>query len=174
MSSGLTIWFTGLSGAGKTTTALALIDRLNPGRSTFLVDGDEVRGGLSKDLGFSAADRAEQVRRAGEVAILAARQGHIAVVSLVSPANEARDAVRARHDAEGIAFVEVYVATPLEVCIERDPKSLYAKAATGSVEKMTGVSDPYEPPLAPELTIETHRFSTAEIVEQMLDALNLR
>jgi bifunctional enzyme CysN/CysC len=173
MSIGQTIWFTGLSGAGKTTTAVALVGALTSQHPTLMIDGDVLRAGLSSDLGFSTDDRAEQVRRAGEVAIIAAQQGIIAVVSLVSPNAAARDLVRARHAEAGISFAEIYVATPLEVCIERDPKSLYARAAQGSVLQMTGVSDPYEVPADPDITIETHNFTTAQIVEQLRVQLKL-
>ena len=168
--SGLTIWFTGLPGAGKTTTATALGARLDAlfERCSVLLDGDDLRSGLSRDLSFSGEDRAEQVRRAGEVALVAARQGLVALVSLVSPAAEARDLVRKRHEEEGVRFLEVFVATPLEVCTARDPKKLYARAKAGDLAKMTGVSDPYEPPSSPDLVIETHEHSTDEIVEQIL------
>ncbi|MCX6512746.1 MAG: adenylyl-sulfate kinase [Actinobacteria bacterium] len=167
MSTGQTIWFTGLSGAGKTTTARALAESLAPQHASLLIDGDVLRSGLSRDLGFSSEDRAEQVRRAGEVAIVAAQQGIISVVSLVSPKADPRALVRTRHADEGVPFTEIYVATPLAVCIQRDPKSLYARAAQGSVDQMTGVSDPYEVPNDPDIVIETHNFSTADIVEQL-------
>ena len=177
MSKGaLTIWFTGLPGAGKTTTAIALAKAIKEreGSTPFLLDGDHVRSGLSSDLGFSATDRAEQVRRAGEVALLAAQQGFTSLVSLVSPNADARDAVRRRHLDHGIGFVEIFVATPLEVCTARDPKKLYARAKAGTLKQMTGAGDPYEIPENPDLIIETHLMSTEKIVEQILAALAQR
>ncbi|MEY3073245.1 MAG: hypothetical protein RLZZ353_1441 [Actinomycetota bacterium] len=148
-----TVWFTGLSGAGKTTLAHAVADLLTAAdRAAHVVDGDELRAGLSADLGFSLADRAEQVRRAGHVAMLLGDAGVVPLVALVSPVAADRDAVRALH---GLGrFLEVHVATPLAVCEERDVKGLYARARAGEVARMTGVAQGYEPPTAPELVVD--------------------
>ncbi len=154
---GLTVWLTGLPGAGKTTSADFLLRELaDRGVPASELDGDVLRAGISKDLGFTSEDRAENVRRAGEIAVLLAEQGLVVVVSLVSPNRDARDAVRRRHAELGLAFLEVHVAAPLEVCERRDPKALYRRAREGEVAHMTGVDDPYEPPAAPELVLATH------------------
>jgi len=148
------VWFTGLSGSGKSTIAVEVERRLvGSGRAAYLLDGDNVRHGLNTDLGFGAADRDENVRRVGEVATLFADAGLVAVVPLVSPYRAARDAVRARVTGAGLAFVEVHVATSLEECERRDPKGLYAKARAGELSGMTGIDDPYEAPVAPELVL---------------------
>ncbi len=153
---GLTVWLTGLPGSGKTTSAASLAARLSlASRASVVLDGDELRTGISSDLGFSAEDRDENVRRAGEIALLLASQGSIVIVSLVSPRRAARDAVRARHAAAAISFVEVHVAAPLAVCERRDPKSLYRRARSGDLAQVTGVDDPYEPPTDPELVLAT-------------------
>lgn len=151
---GRIVWFTGLSGSGKSTVAVEVERRLvAASRAAYLLDGDNLRHGLNADLGFSAADRDENVRRVGEVAALFADAGVVALVPLVSPYRAARDAVRARAESAGLDFVEVHVATPLEECERRDPKGLYAKARAGELVGMTGVDDPYEAPLAPELVL---------------------
>ncbi len=152
--SGATVWFTGLSGSGKSTVADAVATALlDAGRHPYVLDGDNVRHGLNADLGFSAADRAENVRRIGEVARLMGDAGLVALVPVVSPYRADRDRVRAAHAAADLAFVEVFVDTPLELCEQRDPKGLYAKARAGQLTGMTGIDDPYEPPLAPDLTL---------------------
>ncbi len=149
-SQGMTVWLTGLSGSGKSSVAVELERRLvASGRPAYLLDGDNLRHGLNADLGFSAADRAENVRRVGEVARLLADAGVVAVVSLVSPYRADRDRVRAVHDEAGLPFVEVFVDTPLAVCEARDPKGMYAKARAGEITGFTGVDDPYEAPAAP-------------------------
>jgi bifunctional enzyme CysN/CysC len=151
---GLTIWLTGLSGSGKTTIANAVAARLAAaGRSTYLLDGDVVREGLSADLGFSASDRTENVRRIGEVARLMADAGLVVLVPVISPYRAGRDRVRAIHESAGLRFVEVHVDTPLEVCEQRDPKGLYARARAGDLHGMTGIDDPYEPPKAPDIVL---------------------
>jgi adenylyl-sulfate kinase len=151
---GATVWFTGLSGSGKSTIANAVAERLlDDGRPAYVLDGDNLRHGLNADLGFSAADRAENVRRVGEVARLLADAGLVALAPVISPYREDRDRVRAIHEAAGLRFVEVFVDTPLELCEERDPKGLYAKARAGELTGMTGIDDPYEPPLRPDVTI---------------------
>jgi adenylyl-sulfate kinase len=151
---GATVWLTGLSGSGKSTVACALEQHLvASGRPAYRLDGDNVRFGLSSDLGFDRVGRDENVRRVAEVAYLFAEAGVVAVVALISPYAEARRLARQRHEAAGIPFIEVYVATPVAVCASRDPKGLYARAQTGSVASMTGVDDPYEVPATPEVVI---------------------
>ena len=151
---GSTVWFTGLSGSGKSTVAAAC-ERLlvAEGRPAYLLDGDNLRHGLNGDLGFSAADRDENVRRVAEVARLFADAGVVALVPLISPYREARRRARALHEAAGVPFLEVFVDTPLEVCEERDPKGLYAKARAGGLTGMTGIDDPYEAPESPDLVL---------------------
>ena len=153
--SGATVWLTGLSGSGKSTLADAVAQRLlDDGRPAYVLDGDNLRHGLNADLGFSAADRAENVRRVGEVARLMADAGLVVLAPVISPYRADRDRVRAAHDAAELRFLEVFVDTPLELCEERDPKGLYAKARAGELTGMTGIDDPYEPPLTPDLRIE--------------------
>jgi bifunctional enzyme CysN/CysC len=153
-TSGLTVWLTGLSGSGKSTVAVEVERRLvASGRPAYLLDGDNLRHGLNAGLGFSAEDRAENVRRVGEVAKLLADAGVISVVSLVSPYRADRDAARASHTEAGLPFVEVFVDTPLEVCEARDVKGLYAKARAGEITGFTGIDDPYEAPLAANLVL---------------------
>jgi bifunctional enzyme CysN/CysC len=151
---GATVWLTGLSGSGKSTVGVAL-ERLlvEAGRPAYRLDGDNLRHGLNADLGFSEDDRAENVRRAGEVACLMADAGVVAIVPLISPYRAGRDAVREVHRAAGVPFVEVFVDTPIEVCEQRDPKGLYAKARAGEITGFTGIDDPYEAPTAPELRV---------------------
>ena len=151
---GATIWFTGLSGSGKSTVAAAC-ERLlvADGRHAYLLDGDNLRHGLNGDLGFSAEDRDENVRRVAEGARLFADAGVVALVPLISPYRAARDRARALHEAAGVPFYEVFVDTPLEVCEERDPKGLYAKARAGELTGMTGIDDPYEAPESPDLVL---------------------
>ncbi len=152
---GATIWMTGLSGSGKSTIAAAAEHTLvGGGCNAYMLDGDNLRHGLNADLGFSEEDRAENVRRVGEVAKLLAESGVVAIVSLVSPFKDARDKVRAAHEAAGIPFYEVFVDTPLEECERRDPKGLYAKARAGEISDLTGVGSPYEAPESPELTTD--------------------
>jgi bifunctional enzyme CysN/CysC len=151
---GATVWFTGLSGSGKSTVADAVATALlEQRRAVYVLDGDNVRHGLNADLGFAAADRAENVRRIGEVARLMADAGLVVLVPVVSPYRADRDRVRAAHDAAGLRFVEVFVDTPLATCEQRDPKGLYAKARAGELTGMTGIDDPYEPPLSPDMTL---------------------
>ena len=151
---GATVWFTGLSGSGKSTLADAVAASLvGDGRAAYVLDGDNVRHGLNADLGFSAADRAENVRRVGEVARLMADAGLVVLVPVISPYRADRDRVRAVHESSGLRFVEVFVDTPLAVCEQRDPKGLYARARAGELRGMTGIDDPYEPPPTPELVL---------------------
>jgi adenylyl-sulfate kinase len=151
---GATVWFTGLSGSGKSTVAAA-VERLlvEAGRPAYLLDGDNVRHGLNADLGFSDDDRAENVRRVGEVTRLLADAGVVALVPVISPFRAGRQAVRAAHVAAGLEFVEVFVDTPIEECERRDPKGLYAKARAGELAGFTGIDSPYEVPDDPELRL---------------------
>lgn len=151
---GATVWFTGLSGSGKSTVAVE-VERLllGAGRAAYLLDGDNLRHGLNGDLGFSEADRHENVRRASEVARLFADAGVVALVPLISPYRVGREQARAIHEAAGLRFVEVFVDTPIDECERRDPKGLYVKARAGELQGFTGIDDPYEPPSAPELVL---------------------
>ncbi|MGH9015136.1 MAG: adenylyl-sulfate kinase [Acidimicrobiia bacterium] len=168
MDTGFCLWFTGLSGAGKSTVAEVVVDELRRrGHRVELLDGDEVRENLSKGLGFSKEDRDTNIRRVGWVAAVLARNGVVAVTAAISPYREIRDEVRAQIDH----FVEVFVDTPIEVCEERDTKGLYAKARTGEILQFTGVSDPYEPPLAPEVRVVTHDRAVAASAAQVLSYL---
>lgn len=151
---GATVWFTGLSGSGKSTIASAVaVELTRRGVLTYTLDGDNLRHGLNADLGFGAEDRAENVRRVAEVARLFADAGIVTLVPLISPYRAGREHARALHDAAGLVFLEVFVDAPLAVCEERDPKGLYARARAGELRGLTGVDDPYEPPAAPELVI---------------------
>jgi bifunctional enzyme CysN/CysC len=153
-SAGATVWFTGLSGSGKSTVA-AEVERslVTAGRAAYLLDGDNLRHGLNADLGFSAADRTENIRRVGEVARLFADAGVVALVPVISPYGADRDRARSIHEAVGLRFVEVFVDTPLELCESRDPKGLYAKARAGEIVGFTGIDDPYEVPERPDLRL---------------------
>jgi len=170
LSAGVTIWFTGLPSSGKTTLAHALAKRLaDEGYDRVeVLDGDLAREHLTKGLGFSREDRAENVRRIGWVASLLARNGVVVLASVISPYRDDRDAVREMH---GERFVEVHVATPLEVCAERDVKGLYAKQRAGELTGLTGVDDPYEAPLRPEVVVPTHQQSVDESVELLWRSL---
>jgi adenylyl-sulfate kinase len=169
---GATVWLTGLSGSGKSTVAGALAALLSGrGVLTYTLDGDNLRHGLNGDLGFSPEDRTENVRRVGEVARLFADAGVIALVPLISPYRAGRDHARALHVAAGVPFLEVFVDTPVEVCEQRDPKGLYAMARKGEIVGFTGVDDPYEPPLAPDLVIAGGEVSAAAAAELVLGRL---
>jgi adenylylsulfate kinase len=158
---GVTIWFTGLSGAGKTTICKALEQELrDQGYKVEVLDGDVVRENLTKGLGFSKEDRDENIRRIGFVAQLLTRNGVIVLVSAISPYRSIREEVRHRIGD----FVEVYVSTPLEVCEQRDVKGLYKRARAGEIRQFTGIDDPYEPPLNPEVNCQTHQ----EVLEESL------
>lgn len=163
---GRIVWFTGLSGSGKSTIACALEAHLHAlGRSTYVLDGDNIRHGLCADLGFSEADRIENVRRVGEAARLMVDAGIIVLVAMISPYRSERDAVRARvgpHD-----FVEVWVNTPLEVCEERDVKGLYRRARAGEIPAFTGISSPYEEPVYAEVVLDTVRNPLEACVAQI-------
>ncbi len=170
--SGATVWFTGLSGSGKSTVANAVAERLlAAGRPAYLLDGDNVRHGLNADLGFSAADRTENIRRVGEVACLMADAGLVVLVPVISPYRADRDRARARHVAAGLLFFEVFVDTPLELCETRDPKGLYAQARAGTLTGMTGIDAPYEAPAGPELRLTPAPLDEqADAVAQLLAA----
>ncbi len=163
MSLGFTLWLTGLSGVGKTTLAGAIAPQLRErGLKVEVLDGDEVRTHLSKGLGFSKEDRDTNIRRIGYVSRLLARNGVAVIVAAISPYRAVRNEVRRAIEADGAAFVEVYVKASLETLVARDVKGLYAQALAGEIKQFTGISDPYEEPLAPELIIE----SDCETVEQ--------
>ncbi|MCQ6551861.1 adenylyl-sulfate kinase [Streptomyces sp. C10-9-1] len=160
---GATIWLTGLPSAGKTTIARELARRLRAeGRRVELLDGDEIREFLSAGLGFSREDRHVNVQRIGFVAELLASNGVLALVPVIAPYADSREAVRKRHQQEGTAYVEIHVATPVEVCSERDVKGLYAKQAAGEISGLTGVDDPYEQPESPDLRIESQDQTVEE------------
>lgn len=176
---GATIWFTGLSGSGKSTIAFTLEHALiEQGRLAYVLDGDNVRHGLNKNLGFSALDRAENIRRIGEVAKLFADAGTIAIASFISPYRQDRDQVREMHQEAGLPFIEIYVDVPIDVCESRDPKGLYRKArsalAAGKGMGFTGVDDPYEAPNAPDLVVTNDRVTPQEAAIQILAYLQTR
>ncbi|HSH97377.1 MAG: adenylyl-sulfate kinase [Methylophilaceae bacterium] len=167
------LWFTGLSGAGKSTLAHAVERRLYElNCSTFVFDGDNVRYGLCSDLGFSQHDREENIRRIGEMAKLFTEAGVIAITAFISPYRADRDRVRALVDAGD--FIEIYCNCPIEICEQRDVKGLYAKARQGIIPEFTGISAPYEPPLNPELYLDTSSLNMTECVEQVLKYLKLQ
>lgn len=169
---GGTIWLTGLSGSGKSSVAAEVERRLvASGHPAYLLDGDNLRHGINAGLGFSAADRRENVRRAGEVARLFADAGMVAVVSLISPYRADRDLVRAVHQRDGLPFVEVFVDTPLAVCEERDPKGMYAKTRAGEITGFTGIDDPYEAPFTPDLVLRPEDGDPARQSAAILDLL---
>jgi adenylyl-sulfate kinase len=174
MSKASVIWFTGLSGAGKTTITDALAPELRArGERVEVLDGDVVRTNLSKGLGFSREDRDTNIARIAFVADLLARNGVTVVVAAISPYRNTRDAARALIE-KNARFVEVHVAPPLETCIERDVKGLYKKAIAGELKGFTGISDPYEEPLDPEVRIDTSRVSVAEAVTTLLGIVEER
>lgn len=165
------IWLTGLSGSGKSTIANLLEQRLMAaGKHTYLLDGDNVRHGLNKDLGFSDEDRSENIRRVSEVAKLMVDAGLITIVSFISPFRSERSYARSLFRAG--QFQEVYIDTPLALCEERDPKGLYAKARRGLIPSFTGIDSPYEPPLTPELRIATANQDPLSCVEQIFKTLD--
>jgi bifunctional enzyme CysN/CysC len=162
------LWFTGLSGAGKSTIANLVEKRLHAlGKHSFLLDGDNIRHGLNRDLGFSDADRVENIRRVGEVARLMTDAGLIVLTAFISPFRAERDMVRGLMP-EG-EFVEIFVDTPLNVAETRDAKGLYAKARAGQITDFTGISSPYEPPLAPDIHVDTTRISPEDAAEMIVD-----
>lgn len=175
---GFTIWFTGLSASGKSTVATALEQHLlHLGVAAYRLDGDNVRFGLNKDLGFSEKDRNENIRRIAEVAKLFADSSTVALTSFISPYKADRQVARDLHEQSGaggdapLAFVEVYVDIPIEVAEQRDPKGLYKKARAGEIKDFTGISAPYEAPDKPEITIHTHKDTVEESVAQIVKYL---
>ncbi|MDT0450064.1 adenylyl-sulfate kinase [Streptomyces sp. DSM 40473] len=175
MSVGATVWLTGLPSAGKTTIARALADRLRTeGRPVEVLDGDEIREFLSAGLGFSREDRHTNVQRIGFVARLLAAHGVTVLVPVIAPYADSREAVRKRHQASGTGYVEVHVATPVDVCSARDVKGLYAKRAAGEISGLTGVDDPYEAPAEPDLRIPVHEQSVGESAAALYTLLTER
>lgn len=168
MTQGFTVWFTGLSGAGKSTLSARLAVALRArGIPVEVLDGDEVRSNLSKGLGFSREDRDTNIRRIGYVAKLLSRNGVAAITAAISPYRDVRDEVRGQHER----FVEVYVYCPLEVLVQRDVKGLYAKALRGEIDQFTGITDPYEAPLSPEVTVDASLESAEQGVARIVATL---
>jgi adenylylsulfate kinase len=166
------IWMTGLSGAGKSTIANALVAELRgTNRKAIVLDGDTVREGLCSDLGFSDADRIENVRRLAHVARLFQREGYTVVVATISPLEQQRELART---IVGPAFLEVFIATPLATCQQRDPKGMYAKALSGQLPGFTGVSAEYQAPAEPDLTIDTSNRTVGDCVGMLIDAVSTR
>ena len=169
---GATVWFTGLSASGKSTIAVALEQVLmQRGHTAYCLDGDNVRHGLNKNLGFSAEDRTENIRRIGEVAKLFSDAGVLTMSSFISPYRADRDDVRKLHEDDQLPFYEVYIDVPLEVAEERDPKGLYKKARAGEIKGFTGIADPYVAPENAELHIRTDQLSIEESVRKVFDFL---
>jgi adenylylsulfate kinase len=172
---GATVWLTGLSGSGKSTVAFtvehALVER---GHLAYVLDGDNIRHGLNKNLGFSPADREENIRRLGEVAKLFADAGVLTLTSFISPYRADRDRARQIHEEAGLPFIEIYMQASIEVCESRDPKGLYAKARAGKIPEFTGISAPYEEPLKPEIVLETGSLTPQECAQRILDYLEER
>ncbi len=167
------LWFTGLSGSGKSTIANAVELKLNKlGKHTYLLDGDNIRMGLNKGLGFSDEDRVENIRRIGEVSKLFVDAGLIVLTAFISPFQEERDKVR--NLVEDGEFIEVFIDTPLEVCESRDPKGLYKKAREGEIPNFTGISSPYEAPSKAEIHIKNNKISIDECVEKVIEYLKNR
>ena len=169
---GATLWFTGLSGSGKSTVAVALEGvLLEHGHLAYRLDGDNVRLGINKNLGFSAEDRSENIRRIGEISKLFVDTGVIALSSFISPYRADRDAVRALHEESGMEFIEVFVDCSLEEAEKRDPKGLYKKARAGEIKNFTGIDDPYEAPENAEIVLHSDQMSLEEEVDMLLQLL---
>ena len=169
---GCVVWFTGLSGSGKSTLSRLLEARLiAAGRLAFVLDGDNLRHGLNKDLGFSAEDRAENIRRIGEVASLMSKTGAIVITAFISPYQTDRAAARAL-DPE--RFIEVYCDVPVAVCEQRDPKGLYAKARAGEIKNFTGIDAPYEIPVDPDIAVDTGALEPAACIDIVMAELERR
>lgn len=172
---GATLWLTGLSGSGKSTVAVALEGALhNMGVLCYRLDGDNVRFGINKNLGFSEEDRAENIRRVGEISKLFVDAGVLVLSSFISPYVRDRDLVRQVHEEAGIPFIEVFVDCSLEAAESRDPKGLYKKARAGEIKNFTGIDDPYEAPTSPEIHLRTDRQTLEEEVAQIIDVLRER
>lgn len=170
---GAVLWFTGLSASGKSTLAHAVEEALHQQKCrTFVLDGDNVRHGLNRDLGFSIEDRDENLRRVGETAKLFLEAGAIVLAAFISPLRKEREMLRTLMPHGD--FLEIYCEAPIEVCEQRDPKGLYQKARRGEIKEFTGISSPYEPPVNPELTVNTGLTTLGECVEQVLTLLNSR
>ena len=170
-TSGAIIWFTGLSGAGKSTLARAVRDELARDWRVEILDGDEIRAHLSRDLGFSKEDRDANIRRIGLVARLLARNGVLAITAAISPYRDVRDEVRALAARDGVTFVEVFAEAEIEALAERDVKGLYRKALSGELAHFSGVSDPYEPPLNPDVVVRSDRETVDESRDRILAVL---
>ncbi len=169
---GLTIWFTGLSGSGKTTLAIALEQQLlSQDIASYRLDGDNMRFGINKNLGFSTEDRQENIRRVGEVSKVLADAGIVALSSFISPYREDRDSVRALHERTGLRFLEVYVDCTLETAESRDPKGLYKKARRGEIKNFTGIDDPYEAPVNADIHLRSDQMTVAEEVMAVMTYL---
>ena len=169
---GCTVWLTGLPSSGKSTTAFTLEHELiKQCRLAYVLDGDNIRYGLNKNLGFSAEDREENIRRIGEVAKLFADAGIITITSFISPYKRDRNHARAIHEAAGIKFIEILIDTPMDICEIRDPKGLYAKARAGEIKGFTGVDDPYEYPDVPEMILKTGELSPAQCALKIMELL---
>ncbi len=172
---GATLWFTGLSGSGKSTVAVELEGTLHEmGILSYRLDGDNVRMGINKNLGFSAEDRTENIRRIGEVAKLFVDAGMITLSSFISPYRQDRDNVRKLHEKAGMDFIEIFVDCSLEAAEARDPKGLYKKARAGEIKNFTGIDDPYEAPDKPEIHLHSDQQSLAEEVQVIIDTLRSR
>jgi len=169
---GVTVWMTGLSGSGKSTIAYSAEEMLiRAGRAAYVLDGDNLRHGLNSDLGFAAADRSENVRRVGEVARLMADAGLVVLVPVISPFASDRKLVREAHEQASLRFIEVFVDAPLEVCDQRDPKGLYARARAGEIEDMTGIDSPYEAPESPDLRLDSEGTPAEKLAAQIVEAI---
>jgi len=169
---GATVWFTGLPSSGKSTIAFTLEHLLiERGHLAYVLDGDNIRHGLNRNLGFSPEDRAENIRRIGEVAKLFADAGLITCTSFISPYRADRDQARRTHTDAGLPFIEVYVKAPVDLCETRDPKGLYRKAKAGEIKEFTGISAPYEEPLNPEIVLDTAELSVDQSVRRVVDYL---
>lgn len=175
LRSGCTFWFTGLSGSGKSTISIAVKDRLDrlvkDTNKAFILDGDIIRMGLNKDLGFSAEDRTENIRRISEVSKLFGMSGQVCMTAFISPYGKDRDFAKTVHAKDNISFYEVHVAAPLEVCEQRDPKGLYKKARAGIIKNFTGISDPYEAPENPAITLNTAELNLEQCVDVIIKRL---
>lgn len=166
---GVTVWFTGLSGSGKSAIADLVLAKLTSSKTpAYVLDADNLRHGLNSDLGFSPDDRSENCRRVGEVARLFADAGVVCLVPIISPYASDRGHARRCHEQDGLRFIEVFVDTPLEVCVARDPKGLYRRALAGEIAEFTGVTAPYETPDAPELYLQTHGAELEALADQVI------
>ena len=166
---GCAVWLTGLPSSGKSTAAFTIEHRLiEMGKLAYVLDGDNIRHGLNKNLGFSPGDRKENIRRIAEVAKLFADSGIITITSFISPYRDDRNSARDVHQEAGLTFLEVYIKATVETCEKRDPKNLYKKAREGKIKGFTGVDDPYEPPLHPEIVLDTSRYNPGQCAELVL------